>query len=161
MRAAEAVFAADSAVAIAQLRQPPGIDPVALTALGMLDIAAAFSGGLEQGAQWLAGRRLPPGKAADRATARTATTLARNGELSSFGTLPGDLAPAWRQRAEAVAAYRKTLDADANFTHVLESLLHIHHNRYRGIDRDGEGACRRLARQAALAQRAACLPETA
>ncbi|MCW2930113.1 MAG: Lanthionine biosynthesis protein LanB, partial [Actinomycetia bacterium] len=54
MRAAEAVFAADSAVVIAQLRQPPGIDPVALTALGMLDIAAAFSGGPEQGAQWLA-----------------------------------------------------------------------------------------------------------
>ena len=161
MRAAEAVFAADSAVAIAQLRQPPGIDPVALAALGMLDIAAAFCGGPDQGAQWLAARRLPPGKAAGRATARTATTLARNGELSSFGTLPDDLAPAWRQRAEAVAAYRKTLDADANFTHVLESLLHIHHNRYRGIDRDGEGTCRRLARQAALARRAARLPETA
>jgi thiopeptide-type bacteriocin biosynthesis protein len=109
----------------------------------------------------LAGRRLPPGRAADRATARTATTLARNGELSSFGTLPADLDPVWRHRAEAVAAYRKTLDANANFTHILESFLHIHHNRYRGIDRDGEGACRRLTRQAALARRAACLPETA
>jgi lantibiotic biosynthesis protein len=159
MRAAEAVFAADSAVAVAQLVRPPGIDPVALTALGMLDIAAAFSGGLGQGTQWLAGRRLQPGRA-DRATARTATTLARNGELSSFGTLPANLAPAWRHRAEAVAVYRKTLQANANFTHILESLLHIHHNRYGGIDRDGEGACR-LARQAALARRAACLPETA
>ena len=95
------------------------------------------------------------------ATARTASTLARNGELSSFGTLPDDLAPAWLRRAEAVAAYRHTLDADADLTHILESLLHIHHNRYRGIDRDGEGACRRLARQAALARRAARLPETA
>src|ERR1700733_14666808 len=47
---------------------------------------------LEQCAQWLAGRRLPPGKASNRATARTVATLARNGELSSFGTLPGDLA---------------------------------------------------------------------
>ena len=161
MRAAEAVFAADSAVVIAQLRQPPGTDPVALTALGMLDIAAAFSGGPEQGAQWLAGRRLQPGKTADHATARTASTLARNGEMSSFGTLPEDLAPAWLKRAEAVAAYRQALGADGDFTHVLESLLHIHHNRYRGIDRDGEGACRRLARQAALARRAARLPETA
>jgi thiopeptide-type bacteriocin biosynthesis protein len=161
MRAAEAVFAADSAVAIAQLRQPPGIDPVALTALGMLDIAAAFSGTPEQGAQWLAARRLPPGNAADRATARIAITLARNGKLSSFGTLPGDLAPSWHQRAEAVAAYRKTLDANADTTHILESLLHIHHNRYRGIDRDSEATCRRLARQAALAQHAARPPETA
>lgn len=161
MRTAEAVFAADSAVTIAQLQRPPGIDPVALTALGMLDIAAAFSGGMEQGTRWLAGRRLPPGKAADRATARTATTLAHNGELSTFGTLPANLAPAWRQRAETVAAYRKTLDANANTTHVLESLLHIHHNRYRGIDRDSEATCRRLARRAALAQHAARPPETA
>ena len=161
MRAAEAVFAADSAVVIVQLRQPPGTDPVALTALGMLDIAAAFSGGPNQGAQWLAGRRLQPGKTADHATARTASTLARNGEMSSFGTLPEDLAPAWRRRAEAAAAYRKALDAGADFTHVLESLLHIHHNRYRGIDRDGEGACRRLARQAALGRRTARLSETA
>jgi thiopeptide-type bacteriocin biosynthesis protein len=155
MRAAEAVFAADSAVAIAQLKRPPGIDPTALTALGMLDIAAAFCGGPEQGAQWLAGRRLPRGSAADRAIARTAATLARNGELSSFGTLPADLATSWRQRAETVAAYRKSLDANADTTHILDSLLHIHHNRYRGIDRDGEATCRRIARQAALAQHAA------
>jgi lantibiotic biosynthesis protein len=161
MHAAETVFAADSAVATAQLRRPPGIDPVALAALGMLDIVAGFCGGLEQGTQWLVGRRLPPGKAADRSTARTATTLARNGELSSFGTLPGDLAPSWCQRAEAVAAYRTTLNANANTTHTLESLLHIHHNRYRGIDRDSEGTCRRLARQAALARRAARPTEAA
>jgi len=110
----------------------------------------------------VAGRAAPAaGKTPDRATARTATALARNGELSSFGTLPADLAPLWRHRAEAVAAYRTTLDPDANFTHILESLLHIHHNRYLGINRDSEAACRRLARQAALAQRAACLPETA
>jgi lantibiotic biosynthesis protein len=160
MRAAEAVFAADSAAVIAQLQRPPAVDPVALTALGMLDIAAAFCGGPEQGTRWLAGRRLPPGKATDRATARTATTLARNGELSSFGTLPGDLAPAWHHRAKTVAAYRTTLDANADTTHILDSLLHVHHNRYQGIDRDGEAACRRLARQAALAQRAARSLET-
>jgi hypothetical protein len=37
---------------------------------------------------------------------------------------------------------------------VVESLLHMHHNRALGIDPDGERACRRLARQAALAWRA-------
>ena len=161
MRAAEAVFAADSAAAIAQIRRPPGIEPVALSALGMLDIAAAFCGGLQEGMQWLANRRLLPGKAAERTTARIATTLARAGQLSSFGTLPEQLDGPWRQRAEAVAAYRKTLHHDANTTHILESLLHIHHNRYRGIDRDGEEICRRLARQAALAQRTAHTPEPA
>jgi lantibiotic biosynthesis protein len=127
----------------------------------MLDIAAALSGGLEQGTRWLASRRLPPGITADRAVARAATTLARNGELSSFGMLPGDLAPSWRQRAGTVAAYRKALDADADTAHVLDSLLHIHHNRYRGSDRDSERICRRLARQGALALRAARPPEAA
>jgi len=34
---------------------------------------------------------------------------------------------------------------------VLESLLHMHHNRALGVDRDGEAICRHLARQAALA----------
>lgn len=47
MRAAEAVFAADSAVAIAQLQRPPRIDPVALAALACsispLPSAAAWS----------------------------------------------------------------------------------------------------------------------
>ena len=37
---------------------------------------------------------------------------------------------------------------------VLESLLHMHHNRAIGIDPDVERACRSLARQAALALRA-------
>jgi thiopeptide-type bacteriocin biosynthesis protein len=148
-----------SLLAVAVTDEPGVIGPIALTALGMLDIAAAFCGGLEQGTQWLAGRRPPPGSAADRAIARTAAMLARNGEMSSFGTLPGDLAPSWRQRAETVAAYRKTLDPNADTTHILDSLLHIHHNRYRGIDRDSEGACRRIARQAALARHAAKTPQ--
>ncbi|MDH6435699.1 thiopeptide-type bacteriocin biosynthesis protein [Streptomyces sp. SAI-144] len=34
---------------------------------------------------------------------------------------------------------------------VLESLLHMHHNRLRGLDREDERICRRLARQSAVA----------
>lgn len=34
---------------------------------------------------------------------------------------------------------------------VLESLLHMHYNRMRGISRDDEKTCRRAARQAAVA----------
>ena len=158
MRAAETVFAADSAAAIAQLQSPPGADPVALTALSMLDITVAFLGGMEEGTRWLVGRKLQPAQTAARAVARTATTLARSGEMSSFGTLPEALAEPWRRRAESVAAYRTALDdalgAETDHTHIIESLLHIHHNRYRGIDRDREWACRHLARQAALAWRA-------
>jgi thiopeptide-type bacteriocin biosynthesis protein len=33
---------------------------------------------------------------------------------------------------------------------VLDSLLHMHHNRMRGVDRDDEAVCRQLARRAAV-----------
>lgn len=151
--AAETVFTADSAAVVAQLRHPQGIDPLALAALGMLDIAAAFCGGMREGAQWLADRRLPSGKSADSGVARSAVAMVRRGQLSSYGTLPAELAEPWRRRAEALAVYRKVLGDDADTTHILESLLHIHHNRYRGIDRDGEQIARRLVRQLALAWR--------
>ena len=36
----------------------------------------------------------------------------------------------------------------------LESLLHLHHVRAIGLDRDSERVCRRLARAVALAWRA-------
>ncbi|WP_146060379.1 lantibiotic dehydratase C-terminal domain-containing protein [Amycolatopsis sp. CA-128772] len=57
----------------------------------------------------------------------------------------------WRARAAALADYRTRLGADADLDAVLESLLHMHHNRAAGIDRDGENTCRRLARHAAFA----------
>jgi lantibiotic biosynthesis protein len=46
------------------------------------------------------------------------------------------------------------LPPEANLDVVLESLLHMHHNRAIGIDQDSERVCRRLARQAALTCRA-------
>jgi thiopeptide-type bacteriocin biosynthesis protein len=161
MRAAEAVFAADSAVASAQLRHPPGIDPVALAALGMLDIAAAFSGGPEQG-HTVAGRAAPaagqgrrPGHGPDRHHARAQR---RAEQLRHTARRP-------RPRVAAPRRGRGGLPQDPG----RERELHPHPRippahppqPLPGIDRDGEGACRQLTSQAALARRAACLPETA
>ena len=42
-------------------------------------------------------------------------------------------------------------DGGTDVNAVLESLLHMHHNRLRGVNRDDEKVCRRIARQAALA----------
>ncbi|MGH3888023.1 MAG: lantibiotic dehydratase C-terminal domain-containing protein, partial [Pseudonocardiaceae bacterium] len=68
--------------------------------------------------------------------------------------LPGgeELALAWGRRRSALAAYRSHLrpaegpDPDP----VLAALLHLHHARMIGINRDSERICRRLARAAAL-----------
>lgn len=66
----------------------------------------------------------------------------------------GAVDQAWRARADALAVYRKHPPLDATMDVVLESLLHMHHNRAIGIDPDSERTCRRLARQAALTWRA-------
>jgi hypothetical protein len=46
------------------------------------------------------------------------------------------------------------LPPEVNVDVVVESLLHLHHNRAIGIDPDSERTCRRLARQAAITWRA-------
>ena len=48
---------------------------------------------------------------------------------------------------------RQQLPPEADLDRVVESLLHMHHNRAIGIAPDSERTCRRLARQAALAWR--------
>ena len=42
-------------------------------------------------------------------------------------------------------------DSDVELDAVLESLLHMHHNRAVSVDPDHERVCRRLARQTAVA----------
>jgi class I lanthipeptide synthase len=157
MEAAEDVFAADSRAVGAALRHLPTtvIHPTALAAVNMIDIASGFLGSLADAARWLAARpALAATTTTDRMVAGQAVRLVRNGGLRDLPGLPGEVAEAWQARAAALSAYRRQLPADIYTDGVLESLLHMHHNRAVGIDPDGERACRRLARQAALAWRA-------
>jgi thiopeptide-type bacteriocin biosynthesis protein len=156
MDAAEAVFAADSLAAVAELTCPPADVPSrAMTALNMLDIAEAFLGSMAQATGWLADRPVRRAPATDRVAADHAVRLARRGVPRELPDWPTHLRDAWRVRAHALASYRKALPPDVDIDSVLEALIHLHHNRVRGIDREGERACRRLARQAALAWQAA------
>ncbi|MET7902604.1 lantibiotic dehydratase [Streptomyces sp. NPDC005355] len=153
LRSAEAVFTADSAYALAALQSlgTDGVDGRALAAVGMVDIACGLLGP-DEGMQWLANRPAPPARfgrgVSDQAIAfvRRPTPQARGwGEA---------LAQAWHRRAAALALYRERLAEGMDLDSVLESLLHMHHNRLRGVDREDEGICRRLARQSAVARAA-------
>jgi class I lanthipeptide synthase len=53
-----------------------------------------------------------------------------------------------------LATYRRALPDGVDMSKVLHALLHMHHNRALGVDRDREAVCLRLARQAAAAWRA-------
>ncbi|WP_067068408.1 lantibiotic dehydratase [Carbonactinospora thermoautotrophica] len=154
MEAAEAVFVADSQVVSAGLRYLPAtvIHPTALAAVNMVDIVHGFLGNLADAAEWLAARPAPAATV-ERTAADQVIRLARNGTLRDLPDWPVEVIEAWQARAAALASYRKQLPADADTGVILESLLHMHHNRAVGIDVDRERTCRRLARQAALAWR--------
>ncbi len=158
MQAAEAVFAADSAVSIAQLTVSASgtPHPYAVIAASFTDLAAAFTGSLSNGLNWLV----------DHVNHHAAPALAReiheqamrladpSGAWATLRALPGgeELALAWDRRRSALAAYRAHLrpadgpDPDP----VLASLLHLHHARMVGISQNSERICLRLARAAAL-----------
>ncbi|MEV7012923.1 lantibiotic dehydratase [Streptosporangium sp. NPDC051022] len=155
LEAAEAVFAADSRLVITQLRNlPPAvIHPGALAALNMVHIAEAFLGP-DAATDWLASQPVTLATS-DRAVADQVILLVR---FDSHTDLPGwtsEITIAWQDRAETLAAYRRSLPCTADTDAVLESLLHMHHNRAIGLDPDGEKVCRHLARQAARARQSA------
>ncbi|GII96365.1 lantibiotic dehydratase [Sinosporangium siamense] len=157
MAAAEAVFAADSAVALAQLAlsKSSGAHTHAITAASFTDLASGFTGDLQSGWGWLkehVHRR--PATPINRDLYDQAVHLANpSEEWAVLRTVPGGnhLVSAWKRRCAAITDYRARLsgpspEPDA----VLASLLHLHHARMRGIDFDSERLCLRLARAAAL-----------
>jgi thiopeptide-type bacteriocin biosynthesis protein len=154
MEAAEAVFVADSRLVVAQARSlpPTVIHPGALAALNMVHIAEGFLGP-GAGTDRLADRPVAAA-VAERAVADQVVPLARCRSHAELTGWDGEVTTAWRQRAGALAAYRRALPEGADTDAVLEALLHMHHNRAVGLDPDGERVCRRLARQAARARRA-------
>ncbi|MGW0802827.1 lantibiotic dehydratase [Nonomuraea sp. NPDC002799] len=128
--AAEAVFAADSAIAVAQLRTTANAQ--AATAAGLLDLATGFLG--IDGLAWLVNHLVHGGThALDRAMVKQARHPM---------ALPLSLIE-WRHTA--LATYRALLDASDVDT-VLSDLLHLHHARMIGTDTASEGICLRIAR---------------
>ncbi|MFB9433863.1 thiopeptide-type bacteriocin biosynthesis protein [Streptoalloteichus tenebrarius] len=154
LEAAENVFVADSATVTALLRHLPAVEPnLALVVANMVGIVAGFVGDIGEAMGWLTARPVPAATV-DRAVAERAIWLATDpARVRSLTGWHGDIERAWNRRADALAGYREALPPETNTDVVLESLLHLHHNRLIGIDRDSERACRRLARRAALAWR--------
>lgn len=158
LHAVEAVFAADSAVVIAQLIVTASgtPHPYAVIAASFTDLAAAFTGGLSSGLSWLTDHvSHHPAPALAREIHDQAMRLADpSGDWAALRALPGgeELALTWGHRRSALAAYRAHLSPaqEPDPDPVLTSLLHLHHTRMVGIDSDSERVCFRLARAAAL-----------
>ncbi len=152
MIAAEAVFVADSQLVASQLLHLPGrvIDPSALTAVILFGTLDGFFGSLAAACAWLTNNRPSLDALADRRLTELVIKLTRAGLPRSIPGWNTELASAWQERNDALANYHELLLDTARINDVLESLLHMHHNRAMGVDRDGEAVCRRLARQSAI-----------
>ncbi|KPI02187.1 Thiopeptide-type bacteriocin biosynthesis domain containing protein [Actinobacteria bacterium OK074] len=144
MTAAEEVFTADSSIVRHALTDIPHVDRRVLCALGMIDIALGFLGN-EDGTRWMA-TTPAPGSGLPTVTRLLAEQTSTGLRARPPGWTPR-LDAARTARRDALYRYREQL-ADRQATTVLESLLHMHHNRFAGPDRDAEAACRHAARQA-------------
>lgn len=153
MEAAEQVFVADSRAVSAQLRHLPDtvIHRNAMVAVNMIATIHGFFVQTDRAMRWLTSRPAPAA-ATDRAVLDQVVALTTvDSSLHELPGWQGTVAEAWQARVEALTTYGTRLPEDADTDTVLESLLHMHHNRAIGIDRDREATCRRLARHAALA----------
>ncbi|WP_172387340.1 lantibiotic dehydratase [Streptomyces sp. MNP-20] len=144
LHAAERVFTSDSDTVRHALTDLASLDKAVLCALGMIDIARGLLGGT-QGTQWMA----------TIAARRTGVPTVTRQTIAYAAPEALDQHPGWTPRLDdarhrrrtALSAYRSHL-ADEQVDGVLESLLHMHHNRVMGPDREAEAACRHAARQA-------------
>ncbi|RSN56617.1 Lanthionine biosynthesis protein LanB [Actinomadura sp. WAC 06369] len=157
MTAAEDVFGADSRALLAQLGEPSRPRNAVLTAAQFVAIAVAFTGSTQLGMAWLiqhvaakASVPLPRDAMAQAVLLADPTDDWQRLRAASGGQ---PIVAAWKQREDALTAYRVLLDGDGGIDPdaVLTSLLHAHHMRAVGIDPDGERTCLRLARAVAQA----------
>lgn len=158
LAAAEEVFAADSAAAVAQLNTAHAVggpDPRAVTAASMLDLTIGwFHGDVDQALRWLIQHTRAASDAPPRALYDHAITLANPNDRTALTDLAAgaELLARWEHRRTALAAYHRRLHthAPATVPVILPELLHLHHVRMAGLDLEGERRCLHLARAAAL-----------
>ncbi len=157
MSLAEDVFAADSRSLAVQFAQSTRPHRQVLAAANFVSLAAAFTGSTAAGMNWLLihGRITDP-RLMDRTVRGQALRLADPADgWAALRAAPGGdaIASAWSERDAALARYRQKLDAFGGIDPdvVLDSLLHAHHIRAAGIDKDDERMCVRLAHAAAMA----------
>ncbi|WP_432008818.1 lantibiotic dehydratase [Streptomyces bacillaris] len=156
MYLAEEMFAADSRAVAVQLSQPDRPDPRVVAAANFVSLATAFTGSVSEAMGWLTtyGKITDP-RPLDRRVLAEAVRLAdpSDGWAALRSHVGGDaITAAWVERDQAISRYRARLpESDLDPHLVLDSILHAHHIRAVGIDKDNERMCVRLARAAALA----------
>jgi thiopeptide-type bacteriocin biosynthesis protein len=158
MTAAENAFRADSESVLDQLRLTElGVSPELLAAANYLDILDSFDKDDDWMAWLLAHYPKGPHHRAFQAVRREAVILLDPASgWRALAERPGGerLLESWSARRQALATYGETARATGGSRDsLLPSLLHMHHNRLVGVDRESEYRSLALARGAAEAHR--------
>ncbi|WP_165947217.1 lantibiotic dehydratase [Micromonospora sp. 15K316] len=164
-QATTAVFAADSAAALAQLAvttRRSALGWHALTAASMVNLVTAVIGDPHDALRWLIAHTRPHRPAPPRTVYDQAIRLANPYHPTAVASLPDgkNLTDRWAQRRRTVAAWRDSLPTISTIppAELLPDLLHLHHVRVAGLDLDSERACLHLARAAALSWTTRSIP---
>ncbi|MFG2532409.1 lantibiotic dehydratase [Streptomyces sp. NPDC048516] len=178
LAAAERAFHADSLAVVKTLdlreRAMLEVEPVLLAAAGYVHLLRAWQGtsvtsgssdgtdGDPSGPEWLL-RAYPKDarhKEFQRRRAEAVALIDPYGDWAGLCARPGGEAvlAAWEKRSRAVADYRRALQGPGarewySPGRTLSSLLHMHHNRLIGVDREGELASLAIARGVVQAHR--------
>lgn len=146
--AAEQVFTADSAMSCALLRhrQTIGLAAPALSAVSMVCLVAGFLGDTTRAMRWLSDQPALTGPTLDRDILKPVLALTAPGRQWELPNCPPDVTDAHMAWARALSTYAEHATAS-----VIDSLLHMHHNRLAGLDQADERTARRIARHAAVA----------
>lgn len=158
LAAAETVFGADSVAVLYGIQHLTGaMPPESLAAAGMVHIVRALLGDDTAASRWLIDRtpvmvqaESPHPLGRDAAYGMASLALAETVTYPS--SWPHELTQAWRHRASALRDYARLLPSPVP-DRVVDSLLHMHHNRVVGPDPLNEHLARCLARAAALTAR--------
>lgn len=155
MTAAEQVFAADAAAALAQieLAASAAMSGEVVTTAGLFDFAASYAPSTLEAGQWLVDNLPHQRQVIDRSAREQAIRLTDpDSGRAALHSLPGgpDVLKAWQRRRLALHNYRAHLARQRDPAPVLRSLLHLHHVRALGVDPEREQITRHLVRAVAL-----------
>ena len=156
LHAAEALFGADSAAALAQLTatgRKGGPDLQALTAASMVDLVTATLGDTAAAMRWVIDRTTTTTPAPGRDLYKQALALADPANRHRLlNTADGQaIAACWAARQQRLTDLGDALRAaDRPADALLPDLLHLHHVRMAGLSLAAERTCLHLARAAAL-----------
>lgn len=120
-------------------------------AVSMIDIVVSYFCGWHEASQWFMNMKLPQAKLDSQEVKTIGHIMRRKEPFREFFT--PDQLKELESRRRAIGEYSSTIESADAPESKLHSLLHMHHNRLVGVDRESEAACLRMARHGMAAWR--------